>query len=68
MCFVVFNRPQLRADHPDLAPKELLKLAGQKWNTLSASEKQKWTDESIVANKRRFEDEEAENGGNPVPR
>jgi len=28
MCFTIYNRPQLRKDHKDSAPSDLLKLAG----------------------------------------
>ena len=53
MCFVVYNRPQLRKDHPEVNPKDLLKIAGQKWNTLLAEEKVLWDKEASHANTHR---------------
>ena len=53
MCFVVYNRPQLRKDHPDVSPKDILKIAGQKWNTLTQDEKTLWGNEASHANNHR---------------
>ena len=53
MCFVVYNRPQLRKDHPEKSPKDILKIAGQKWNTLTDAEKQIWGNEACHANSNR---------------
>ena len=53
MCFVVYNRPQLRKDHPELSPKDILKVAGQKWNTLTQEEKTLWGNEASHANSNR---------------
>ena len=56
MCFVIYNRPQLRKDHPEGAPKDMLRLAAQKWNALSTGEKDKWNTEARLANLRRDHD------------
>ena len=53
MCFVVYNRPQLRKDHPEASPKDILKIAAQKWNTINGEEKQIWGAEAGQANQNR---------------
>ena len=53
MCFVVFNRPKLRKENPDVQPRDILKLANDKWNAQTKEEKGLWGNEAIEANRRR---------------
>ena len=50
MFFVVYSRPKLRKENPGVPAKDILKMASERWETLTANEKDLWSKEATNAN------------------